>query len=430
MLAFGVRFITSLLAVLLAAQAFAGTITRPPKSFGGNVWINGVVPQASDLNGDIDTIYSEFNGNITDANISASAAISPTKINPNGFTVNVRTVNDQPCTVLEESDQPADARRWAMCVVNGELRLSTMSDAGVQQSQWLTINRSTGGFQLGGVSGTNTVNGATTFNHAVTFLGSSSLVPTGTVMMFMGTSAPTGWLLMDGATNNCTGASGVNASLCAQLVGLFPTANYKGAAAATVTVDTASDEVLHTAHGKSVGDRVHFSTTGTLPAPLSASTVYCITSVTTDRFKISTTCGGAAIDITSNGSGTHSDHFNFVVPDARGRNVVGAGTGPGLTARTIGATGGEEQHQLLASESGMPSHTHSITDPGHSHSFTVGDDSFGGGVVTAISFPVVGNVTTTTAFTGITINNASPQNAANPHNVMDPFIVMTYIIKL
>jgi microcystin-dependent protein len=325
-----------------------------------------------------------------------------------------------------------------MCVVNGALRLSTMSDAGAQQSQWLTIDRSTGGFQLGGASGTNTINGATTFNHAVTFLGSSSLVPTGTVMMFMGTSAPTGWLLMDGATNNCTGASSVNANLCAQLVGLFPTANYKGAAAANVTVDTASDEILHTAHGKSVGDRVHFSTTGTLPAPLSASTVYCITSVTTDRYKIGTTCGGAAIDITSTGTGTHSDHFNFVVPDARGRSVVGTGAGPGLTARTIGATGGEERHQLLASESGLPAHTHSITDPGHSHGLLTGNSppelgqKFVDSSVIITNGQVTGSVSTltTTNATGITINSTGPLNAATLHNVMDPFIVMTYIIKL
>jgi microcystin-dependent protein len=431
MLALGVRFITSLLVLLLATPSLAGTISRPAKSFGGNVWINGVVPQASDLNGDIDTIYSEFNGNISDANISTSASIAPTKINPDGFTVNIRTVNTQPCTTLEESDQPADSKRWALCSVGGEFRVSTYSDAGSPQANWLAINRANGGFQLGGASGTNTVNGATTFNHAVTFLGSSSLVPTGTVMMFMGTTAPVGWLLMDGATNSCTGTSSANANLCAQLVGLFPTANYKGAAAGTVTVDTASDEVISLGHGNSVGDRVHFSTTGTLPAPLGASTVYCIVSVTTDRYKIGTACGGAAVDITSTGSGTHSHHFNFVTPDARGRNVIGSGTGAGLTARTIGATGGEEQHQLLASESGLPAHSHTINDPGHSHSLQSGEELAIGGIPALLKqFSTSSTAFTSTNSTGITINSTGPLNAPTPHNVMDPFIVMTYIIKL
>jgi microcystin-dependent protein len=59
---------------------------------------------------------------------------------------------------------------------------------------------------------------------------------------------------------------------------------------------------------------------------LAAATVYCIISTTTDRFKISTTCGGAEVDITTSGTGTQSDHFNFVTPDTRGRFGLGTGT--------------------------------------------------------------------------------------------------------
>jgi microcystin-dependent protein len=40
------------------------------------------------------------------------------------------------------------------------------------------------------------------------------------------------------------------------------------------------------------------------------------------------------------------------IPDLRGRAPIGAGTGSGLTARTLGATGGTEP-------SNMPDHTHS-----------------------------------------------------------------------
>lgn len=49
-------------------------------------------------------------------------------------------------------------------------------------------------------------------------------------------------------------------------------------------------------------------------------------------------------------------HFN--VPDLRGRVPVGVGTGAGLTARALAATGGEESHLLSAAESGVPAHTH------------------------------------------------------------------------
>lgn len=44
------------------------------------------------------------------------------------------------------------------------------------------------------------------------------------------------------------------------------------------------------------------------------------------------------------------------VPDLRGRAPVGAGTGPGLTARTAGQAFGAETHQLTVAQ--MPTHTH------------------------------------------------------------------------
>lgn len=398
-----------LLLSFLPSLVFADTITRPLKSNGSTSFTNGMVPQDTDLNGDVDTIYSEFNGNISNANIKASAAISASKISPDGFTVNVRTVNTAPCVIEEESDQSADAKRWALCVNGGVLQLGTYTDAGVSQNNWLTIARSTGAFTLGGTSGSNTVNGPTTFNQLVTFNGGNTLMPTGAVMAYMSTTPPGGWLNMNGASNSCTGSSEVNAPLCTMLVGLTSgTVNYKGSTSGTITVDTTSDEIIHTAHGLSVNARVHFSSTVTIPAPLSNLTVYCVISTTTDRYKISTTCGGGAVNITSTGSGTHSDYFNFITPNMAGRNAIGHGTGPGLSARTLGQTGGEENHQLTVTE--LASHNHEI----------------------------LVNATTAGAGGGLTPVNGSQdidkftQNTGGDaaHNVMDPFLVLSYIIKL
>ena len=57
---------------------------------------------------------------------------------------------------------------------------------------------------------------------------------------------------------------------------------------------------------------------------------------------------------TAHGVGDGSATFNL--PDHRGRTVVGSGAGPGLTARNLGARGGEESHVLSVGE--LPSHNH------------------------------------------------------------------------
>ena len=55
----------------------------------------------------------------------------------------------------------------------------------------------------------------------------------------------------------------------------------------------------------------------------------------------------------------------FNVPDLRGRSPIGAGSGPALSNRALGSTGGEETHTLSTAE--MPYHSHTIVDNGHSH---------------------------------------------------------------
>lgn len=62
-----------------------------------------------------------------------------------------------------------------------------------------------------------------------------------------------------------------------------------------------------TAHGLAVNTPLVLSTTGTLPTPLAVSTVIYVKTVpTADTFTASLTAGGAAINTSSAGSGTHS----------------------------------------------------------------------------------------------------------------------------
>jgi len=51
----------------------------------------------------------------------------------------------------------------------------------------------------------------------------------------------------------------------------------------------------------------------------------------------------------------------FALPDLRGRSVVHAGTGPGLTGRALGERGGSETHTLTVDQ--LAPHAHAIAQP-------------------------------------------------------------------
>ena len=59
-----------------------------------------------------------------------------------------------------------------------------------------------------------------------------------------------------------------------------------------------------------------------------------------------------------NGEAAGYTSDKFFLPDLRGRSLIGAGTGRGLSQRTMGDVGGEETHFLTQSE--LPSHSHGI----------------------------------------------------------------------
>ncbi len=62
----------------------------------------------------------------------------------------------------------------------------------------------------------------------------------------------------------------------------------------------------------------------------------------------------ALLGTTYGGNGTTT----FSLPDLRGRLALGFGQGAGLSPYALGATGGQESHQLVASE--VPTHAHSL----------------------------------------------------------------------
>jgi len=124
-------------------------------------------------------------------------------------------------------------------------------------------------------------------------------------------------------------------------------------------------------------------------------------------------CDGAAVSRTTYsdlyaiqgdvyGNGDGSTTFN--VPDMRGRTGISAGTGSGLTARTLGDEIGEEDHTLTISE--LASHHHVSGSRGTQKNAGKGGDRYPAGQA----------VTTDTG-------------GDSPHNNMQPSLVINYIIK-
>lgn len=105
---------------------------------------------------------------------------------------------------------------------------------------------------------------------------------------------------------------------------------YVGSVPATVTISNGSPGVVTwTGHGRSANDTVAFSTTGALPTGLTAGVVYYVKTVQgVDTFTVSATAGGAEINTSSAGSGTHKAWT--------GNDTTGTGTtsAPFMTLQT------------------------------------------------------------------------------------------------
>lgn len=110
---------------------------------------------------------------------------------------------------------------------------------------------------------------------------------------------------------------------------------------------------------------------------------------------------------TSYGNGDGSTTFNL--PDLRGRTPIGEGQGPSLSNRSIGESGGEEEHTI--SETEMPNHDHGYTRYNQYVSLAGG----------AGSYPncCYNNSNQTTTATG----------SGNAHNNMQPYSVVKFMIK-
>jgi len=130
-----------------------------------------------------------------------------------------------------------------------------------------------------------------------------------------------------------------------------------------------------------------------------------------------------------------ADGTHFNVPDLRGRTVIGAGTGTGLTARTLGTQNiGEETHLLTGAESGTSAHGHTgiaHTHPGElNNQFLMFNNTTGGGTFASPGGGTGEGVAGQTGGATAGVNNSTQANAASAHNNMQPSAVVNKIIKI
>lgn len=174
-------------------------------------------------------------------------------------------------------------------VLNGSNTLSN-----VTSNQGLYVGQDVGGFgipagtTITGISGSSSFtitisNNATGTLAGTIFTASNASIlgfPSNTVISVVGTTTIE-------VSNNCT--------ISSRQISFNPS-----------DVDTTADSIALTNHGLTDGDGVQFSSSGTLPAPLTTATPYYVVSSSGSAIKVSATSGGSVVDLTTQGTGTHT----------------------------------------------------------------------------------------------------------------------------
>jgi microcystin-dependent protein len=112
---------------------------------------------------------------------------------------------------------------------------------------------------------------------------------------------------------------------------------------------------------------------------------------------------------------------NFALPDLRGRSPMHQGQGTGLSQRVVGESTGAENVALLTTE--MPSHTHQVKAVGSAGNNT---SPVGNSWASSTTRPYSNQAPNTTMAPGA----LSPAGGNQPHNNLQPYLVVTFIIAL
>lgn len=142
-------------------------------------------------------------------------------------------------------------------------------------------------------------------------------------------------------------------------------------------------------------------------------------------------CNGQLLPITSNqtlfqligttygGNGVN----NFALPDLRGRVVVSSGQGAGLSNYTIGQLNGTENVTLITSQ--IPQHSHTLAA-----SSAAGNSASPSGNYPAVNSEGVLQYSSAAPDTSMNAGIIGLTGGNQPHNNLQPYLVMNYCIAL
>lgn len=121
----------------------------------------------------------------------------------------------------------------------------------------------------------------------------------------------------------------------------------------------------------------------------------------------------------------------FALPDLRGRIVVDAGQGPGLSRYTLGQASGTENVTLLTTQ--MPAHIHNLnSDIAVGANSTSGSTTSPAGNVPAANTNVQRYSTSTDTLmaAGSVSGTATAVGGSAPHSNLMPYLSLNYIIAI
>lgn len=248
------------------------------------------------------------------------------------------------------------------------------------------------------------------------FQGQTYLVPTGAILPYGASTAPSNFLLCDGSavsrttyatlfgvisTNYGIGDGSLTFNL-PNMKGRFPLGYSASAPTKVLTFASRASNVItvtgadsHAHNELQTGQAIFYATTGSVITGLTDDTTYYVVRVTATTFSLATSVAdanaGTVISLSGDGSGIQTFTITY-------------------TARSLGHTGGEETHALTDAE--LPSHT---------HVFNTATEDTG---TTNHSTDQTSQALSATHDTAI-----SPTGSDTPHNTMPLFTVVNYIIK-